>query len=216
MADCTVLEDIRRLLSGTSPLANSAEVEEALSNSRSKMYAKGEDIKECNVQILHNASTPVLIEAALQRENGSWLTSTGALSVSSGAKTGRSPKDKRLVDEPNSEANVWWGPVNIKMDLNSFMINRERAIDYLNTRDRVYVIDGYAGWDPTYRIGVRVMCCRACTYAGLTALLPNGLGCKAPKLLACLPAGYLLLIYSVCDPHVDRPCSLHEEHARRA
>ncbi|OAJ41152.1 phosphoenolpyruvate carboxykinase (ATP), variant 3 [Batrachochytrium dendrobatidis JEL423] len=44
---------------------------------------------------------------------------------------------------------------------NSFMVNRERAIDYLNTRDRLYVFDGYAGWDPKYRIKVRVVCARA-------------------------------------------------------
>ena len=36
----------------------------------------------------------------------------------------------------------------------SFLINRERAIDYLNTRDRLYVVDAYAGWDPRYRIKV--------------------------------------------------------------
>lgn len=44
---------------------------------------------------------------------------------------------------------------------NSFMVNRERAIDYLNTRDRLYVFDGFAGWDPKYRIKVRVVCARA-------------------------------------------------------
>jgi len=38
----------------------------------------------------------------------------------------------------------------------SFLINRERAIDYLNTRDRLYVVDAYAGWDPRYRIKVPV------------------------------------------------------------
>ena len=32
-------------------------------------------------------------------EKGSYLTSTGALSVYSGAKTGRPPKDKRIVEE---------------------------------------------------------------------------------------------------------------------
>lgn len=51
--------------------------------------------------------------------------------------------------------------VNIKMSHEAFMINRERAIDYINTRDRVYVVDGYAGWDPKYRMRVRVLCCRA-------------------------------------------------------
>jgi phosphoenolpyruvate carboxykinase (ATP) len=47
------------------------------------------------------------------------------------------------------------------MEENSFMIIRERAIDYLNTRKRLYVCDGYAGWDPKYRIKVRIVCARA-------------------------------------------------------
>ncbi|KZT62541.1 phosphoenolpyruvate carboxykinase [ATP] [Calocera cornea HHB12733] len=47
------------------------------------------------------------------------------------------------------------------MDEHTFEINRERAIDYLNTRELVYVFDGYAGWDPKYRIKVRVICARA-------------------------------------------------------
>ncbi|KAJ1546163.1 Protein kinase C-like 1 [Nowakowskiella sp. JEL0078] len=42
-----------------------------------------------------------------------------------------------------------------------FMVNRERAVDYLNTCERLYVIDGYAGWDTEYRIKVRVVCSRA-------------------------------------------------------
>ena len=53
----------------------------------------------------------------------------------------------------------------------TFEINRERAIDYLNTRENVYVFDGFAGWDPKYRIKVRVIASRAyhalfmvCTY----------------------------------------------------
>jgi ATP-dependent phosphoenolpyruvate carboxykinase len=41
------------------------------------------------------------------------------------------------------------------------LINRERAIDYLNTRPRLYVFDGYAGWDPKYRIKVRIVASRA-------------------------------------------------------
>jgi phosphoenolpyruvate carboxykinase (ATP) len=47
------------------------------------------------------------------------------------------------------------------MDDKVFMINRERAVDYLNTRKRLYIVDGYAGWDPKYRIKVRVVCARA-------------------------------------------------------
>jgi phosphoenolpyruvate carboxykinase (ATP) len=161
MSSADAIADIRRLLSGTQPLACSSEVEDALANSRANVFAKDEDIKMCQAEIVHNAAAPVLVEAALQRESGSFLTDTGALSVRSGAKTGRSPKDKRIVAEPSSENNVWWGSVNIKMTHAAFMTNRERAIDYINTRERVYVVDGYAGWDATYRVGVRVICCRA-------------------------------------------------------
>jgi len=120
-----------------------------------------EDIKLCAAEIILNAPAPILIEAALQREQGSYLTNTGALSVRSGAKTGRSPKDKRIVDEAASTDNVWWGAVNIRMTHEAFMINRERAIDYLNTRERIYVVDGYAGHDVKYRVAVRVICVRA-------------------------------------------------------
>lgn len=68
--------------------------------------------------------------------------------------TTRSPKDKRIVDEPGSSQDIWWGPINFKMVENSFMVNRERAIDYLNTREKLFVFDGFAGWDPKYRIKV--------------------------------------------------------------
>ena len=47
---------------------------------------------------------------------------------------GRSPKDKRIVKEEVSEKDVWWGRVNMPMEERSFLISRERAIDYLNTQ----------------------------------------------------------------------------------
>jgi len=49
----------------------------------------------------------------------------------------------------------------IHPDEHTFEINRERAIDYLNTRENVYVFDGFAGWHPKYRIKVRIICARA-------------------------------------------------------
>jgi phosphoenolpyruvate carboxykinase (ATP) len=111
--------------------------------------------------IYRNAAPPVLYEAALKYEKGTAITRTGALVAMSGQKTGRSPKDKRIVHEPTTQGDVWWGDVNIKLDAHTFEINRERAIDYLNTRDFVYCVDGFAGWDPRYRIKVRIVCARA-------------------------------------------------------
>lgn len=62
-----------------------------------------------------NPSVPALYEDALVYETGSAITSSGALSAYSGAKTGRSPSDKRVVKEESSENDVWWGPVNKPM-----------------------------------------------------------------------------------------------------
>jgi phosphoenolpyruvate carboxykinase (ATP) len=112
-------------------------------------------------EIIRNASPAALYEAALRNEKGSAISATGALVALSGEKTGRSPTDKRIVDEESIRDEVWWGPVNEKLPTDVFDINRERAIDYLNTRDFLYCIDAFAGWDPKYRIKVRVITSRA-------------------------------------------------------
>ncbi|KAF9896917.1 Protein kinase C-like 1, partial [Lobosporangium transversale] len=104
-----------------------------------------------HVHLIRNASVARLYEDALRYEAGTYVSSTGALVTSSGKKTGRSPKDKRIVDESSTTEDIWWGPVNTKMTEQSFLINHERAVDYLNTRERLYVFDGFAGWDPKYR-----------------------------------------------------------------
>jgi phosphoenolpyruvate carboxykinase (ATP) len=111
--------------------------------------------------VSRNSIPAALYEKGLVGERGTAITSTGALVALSGAKTGRSPKDKRIVEHADSVGNIWWGPVNIKMTDHIFLTNRERAIDYLNTRENLYVVDGYAGWDPNYRLKVRIICARA-------------------------------------------------------
>ncbi|CAJ1338094.1 unnamed protein product, partial [Effrenium voratum] len=111
--------------------------------------------------VQHNASPGTLYDEALRYEKGSAILSTGALAAFSGAKTGRSPVDKRVVYESTTSDDVWWGAVNIPLSENTFKINRERAIDYLNTRERLYVFDGFAGWDPEHRYKIRVITSRA-------------------------------------------------------
>ena len=110
--------------------------------------------------ILRNADPSQLYEEAIQYEPGTRISHSGALIAYSGEKTGRSPQDKRLVKHQDSEQDIWWGPVNFPLDETSFLINRERAKDYLNTRDRLYVVDAFAGWDPQHQIKVRVICSR--------------------------------------------------------
>lgn len=109
-------------------------------------------------EIIRNAPPARLYELALAFDSGSAIADNGALIAMSGAKTGRSPKDKRIVENPASSENIWWGDVNIPVDEDTFDINRERAVDYLNNLDRVFVFDGFAGWDPEHQIKVRIIC----------------------------------------------------------
>ena len=110
--------------------------------------------------IRRNLSPSTLYEEAIRHEPGTAISDTGALIALSGEKTGRSPKDKRVVQHADSENDVWWGPVNFPMEEHTFLSNRERAIDYLNTRPHLYFVDGYTGWDPDNRLKVRVICSR--------------------------------------------------------
>ena len=60
------------------------------------------DLSQYGIQVtnvLRNAQPSVLYEQAMARGEGE-IVSTGALAARSGEKTGRSPKDKRIVDEP--------------------------------------------------------------------------------------------------------------------
>ncbi|MBI1345066.1 phosphoenolpyruvate carboxykinase (ATP) [bacterium] len=110
--------------------------------------------------VVRNPAPSMLYEEAIRFDVGTTIADSGALIAYSGKKTGRSPNDKRVMRHTASENDVWWGPVNFPLDEMTFMINRERAKDYLNTRTRLYVIDAFAGWDPKRRLKIRVICSR--------------------------------------------------------
>jgi phosphoenolpyruvate carboxykinase (ATP) len=112
-------------------------------------------------EVYRNPAPALLYEHAIRHDTQDRIAANGALVAYSGSKTGRSPRDKRVVKEPQSEKDIWWGPINLPLERQSFEINRERAKDWLNTRKRLYCIDGFAGWDPTYRTKIRVICSRS-------------------------------------------------------
>ncbi len=107
--------------------------------------------------VLRNASPAVLYEEAVRLGDGSMIAANGTLAVFSGEKTGRSPEDKRIVKHPASASDVWWGSVNIELDESSFDRNRQRAVEYLNSRPRLFVFDGFAGWSKRHRKKIRVI-----------------------------------------------------------
>ena len=110
-------------------------------------------------EYLRNPPPARLYEEAIKSDGGA-ISSVGALLSRSGSKTGRSPKDKRVVQHQASSNDIWWSEVNIPLAEHSFLVNRQRAIDFLNFRSQIYVIDGFAGWDPRYRLKVRIICAR--------------------------------------------------------
>merc|ERR1712038_1649963 len=144
-------EEIKQKLAmDVSPIA----VEKAMLDSMDELSL---DVDE----IYYNSPPGILYDQALRYEDGTAIVSSGALAVKSGKKTGRSPLDKRVVFEESSKDDVWWGKVNVKLDIKAFMTNRERAVDYLNTRKRLYVVDGFGGWEEEFRVPVRVITSRA-------------------------------------------------------
>lgn len=103
----------------------------------------------------HNLSPAQLIEHALLRKEGK-LTETGALCVSTGKYTGRSPDDRYIVDEPLIHDDIAWGKVNVPLSCERFEQIYQKMTAYLQKR-QLYVFDGFAGADKSYRLPVRVI-----------------------------------------------------------
>ena len=113
-------------------------------------------------QVLRNLPVEDIIENIIDHQEGT-LGLNGAVMVDTGRYTGRSPKDKYFVDEESSNKNLWWGPVNAKIDESIFDDLYEQVVDYYNHSDdsNTYVFDGFAGADPTYRLNVRIIAKKA-------------------------------------------------------
>jgi phosphoenolpyruvate carboxykinase (ATP) len=84
------------------------------------------------------------------------LAEGGSLVVDTGRHTGRSPKDKFVVREPESEQRIWWGDVNQPMDGGRFEVLRAKVVSHLERED-LYVVDAFAGADPAHRLSLRVV-----------------------------------------------------------
>ncbi|MEG1775880.1 MAG: phosphoenolpyruvate carboxykinase (ATP), partial [Clostridia bacterium] len=105
--------------------------------------------------IHRNLPVSCLTEMALKRGEGT-LSNTGALVVTTGKYTGRSPEDRFVVDEPSIHDEIAWGKVNVPISIDKFNNIYNRMCAYLQNRE-LFVFDGFAGADQQYRIGVRVV-----------------------------------------------------------
>jgi phosphoenolpyruvate carboxykinase (ATP) len=108
-----------------------------------------------NTKVHYNLGAPQLTEVAISHGEGT-LTAHGALNVSTGKYTGRSPKDKFIVSEPSVAEHINWGAVNQPMEPAMFDRLHAKVLAHLEATE-LYVFDGFAGADQQYRLPIRVI-----------------------------------------------------------
>ena len=106
--------------------------------------------------VIHRNLPPAeLVARSLARGEGI-LAANGALVVKTGEPSGRSPEDRVIVKEGDAEELVCWGEVNIACTPSLFDRLLDKARGYLHDRE-LYVFDGFAGAERTYRLPIRVV-----------------------------------------------------------
>ena len=102
-----------------------------------------------------NMPSSALYDTAVRNREGVTVH-LGPLAVRTGQHTGRSPNDRFVVKEPSTEDKVWWGKINLPLDLEHFRVLRRRMLSYLEGK-QVFIQDCYAGADPAYRLPIRII-----------------------------------------------------------
>src|SRR6185503_7854288 len=103
-----------------------------------------------------NLSPAALYEEAVRGQEAV-IAAEGPLAYLTGQHTGRSPNDKFVVREPSCDGDIAWGPINRPMDAAQFELLQADLLESMAARQNVYVLDCYAGADPTYRLPIRVV-----------------------------------------------------------
>ncbi|HEX9250417.1 MAG TPA: phosphoenolpyruvate carboxykinase (ATP) [Gemmatimonadaceae bacterium] len=101
-----------------------------------------------------NLIAPELFQAAARRSEGEFADMGPFVAVTA-PHTGRSPNDKFIVKEPNSDKDVDWGKVNQPLTVEKYQLLLEDVRKYLNDTTELFVEDLYCGADPSYRLSVR-------------------------------------------------------------
>jgi phosphoenolpyruvate carboxykinase (ATP) len=108
-------------------------------------------------EILRNPTAAVCYERAVLNGEAR-IADGGPFVVDTGKFTGRSPKDKFAVEEPESQDRIWWTPgPNGILPEEKFDGLRAKVTDFLSQQEPLYVVDAFAGADPKYRISLRVV-----------------------------------------------------------
>jgi phosphoenolpyruvate carboxykinase (ATP) len=106
-------------------------------------------------KVRFNLSIEELTDIAVRKEEG-YIAANGALCVNTGKYTGRSPKDRFIVDEPCVHDYVDWNNSNLPISSGSFQRLYKKALDYMKDRE-LYIFDGFVSNDEKYRMPIRVI-----------------------------------------------------------
>lgn len=123
-----------------------------------KISTSTPDLSHLNLSsknIFYQLEPAELIERAVLNGEGT-LADTGALAIDTGEFTGRSPKDRFIVEDELTSNSVWWGDVNIRFSPEKFDALYNKVVNYLADKD-LYVRDAYACADEQYRMSIRVI-----------------------------------------------------------
>lgn len=103
-------------------------------------------------EVFANLSIPGLYEHALKQPDV-YIADGGPLVVETGSFTGRSPKDKFVVEEPGSKDRIWWGNINQPISEDNAGGLKSKLQAHLSAQPQLFVVDAYAGADPEQRNG---------------------------------------------------------------
>ncbi len=107
-------------------------------------------------EVFWDTTMPILCEHAVKAGLAE-LAADGQLVVDTVPYSGRSPRDRFIIREPDTEGEIAWGGFNQPMEPDVFDRLYTRVAEYLSGRDSLYVQDNYAGADLKYRLGVRMV-----------------------------------------------------------
>jgi phosphoenolpyruvate carboxykinase (ATP) len=133
---------------------------QALDKSRNAAALAGTGV-HAGHSVHRNLTAPALVAESLRRREAR-LSVNGSLMVETGVHTGRSVRDKFVVDEPSVTKDIWWGPVNQRYSPENFAVLKARVQAYLQGQD-LFTQDLYACADPAHRVRVRVVTTHAWT-----------------------------------------------------
>lgn len=105
---------------------------------------------------LFQLTTTQLYNKILDNNEGE-LTELGAINALTGQYTGRSPKDKFIVNEPSYRDTIDWGSINQPIEEETFLRLYDKVLDYLDQKDELYVFNGYAGSDEDTQLRLTVI-----------------------------------------------------------